>query len=149
MAKSKTPSGQLSLFDTGRYQRTQSHYDIEDGDDGLPPVIESSLPTVIESSLPTVIESIVKPDDSITSRDNDSITINPCGAIGKYRAGGNTRGSGEYWRFSFRDGRRVRHKHIPGGCSSNPIALGRAEKIREAINLGATVEQVLKLIQNC
>jgi hypothetical protein len=138
MAKSKTP-GQLSLFDTSWYERARSHYDMEDGDSGL---------SVIESSLPPVTPVIESSPDSITNQDNDSITTNPCGAIGKYRAGGNTRGNGEYWRFSYRDGRRVKHVHIPGGCCSNPIASARADKIREVINLGATVEQVLKLIQN-
>ena len=131
MAKSETP-GQLSLFDTSRYERVRSHYELEDGDD----------------SITTVIESILQDNDSLTSPDNDSITTNPCGAIGKYRAGGNTRGGGEYWRFSYRDGRRVKHVHIPGGCCTNPIASARADKVREAIGLGATVEQVLKLIQN-
>ena len=105
MTKPKPTPGQLSLFDTSRYERarclrlaTPTHYDIEDGieeeeSDYWPP-----LP-VSESNWPPVSESILESDPDFDSLTNDSLTkVEPCGTVGKYHAGGSARGGGEYYR---------------------------------------------------
>ena len=153
MAKAKPTPIQLSLFDVNQYERarclrlaTPTHYDIEDGIDEADywppqPVSESIEEFVSESNWP--------PDPTLDSLTNDSLTtFQPCGAIGKYHSGGNTRGNPEYWRFSYRDGNRVKHRHIPGGCCSNPIAASRVDEIRCAIATGRSVPQVLELIRS-
>ncbi|WP_019487444.1 hypothetical protein [Kamptonema formosum] len=146
MASKTVPIGQLSLFDTCQYERSHSHYDIEDGyeeDDTWPPKLVS------ESTWPPVSESIPPPnpiDDSLT---NDSLTTpQPCGAVNKYHAGGSARGGGEYWRFSYRVGKRVKHVHIPGGCATSTLASNRADEVRDAIASGSSAAQVLELIRS-
>lgn len=138
--------GQLSLFDTGKYERVLQHYDIEDGyeeDDTWPPklVSESIEELVSESNWPP------NPiDDSLT---NDSLTPpQPCGTVNKYHAGGSARGGGEYWRFSYRLGKRVKHVHIPGGCATSTVASNRADEVRDAIASGSSAAQVLGLIRS-
>ena len=159
-SKTLPPPGQLSLFDTGKYERVRSHYDIADGyeeDESWPPkpvsesieelVSESNEELVSESNEELVSESNWPPDPIDDSLTNDSLTTpQPCGAVNKYHAGGSARGGGEYWRFSYRVGKRVRHVHIPGGCATSAIALLRAGEVREAIAAGSSAAEVLELI---
>lgn len=51
-----------------------------------------------------------------------------------------------YYRFSYRDGKRTKHKHIPGGNIYNPLAMTRAARLKEALAAGATIKEVLNLI---
>jgi hypothetical protein len=143
---------QLSLFDTKVYEKARSHYDIEDGDDDWPPppVKETNWPPdavseVVIESLNIVVEVVI--ESKSLNPEIDSITTNPCGAIGKYHARGNTRGNPKYWRFSYRDGRRVRHVHIPGGNCTNPVAVARADLVRHAIANGRSAPEILELIR--
>ena len=72
----------------------------------------------------------------------------PCGAVGMYQPRGSACGDRKYFRFSYRDGDRMKHKHIPGGNVDNSIARQRAEAVRQAIARGATIDEVLQLIKN-
>jgi len=143
---------QLSLFDTKVYEKSRSHYDIEDGDDCPPiPVKESDCPPPVVSEVVSesldIVHEVVSESKS-ANLEYDSLTTNPCGAIGKYHARGNTRGNPEYWRFSYRDGRRVRHVHIPGGNSSNPTALARVEEVRRAIANRRSPSEIVEMIHS-
>lgn len=71
----------------------------------------------------------------------------PCGTIGTYQPQGSAYGDHKYFRFSYRDGDRMKHKHIPGGNVDNSVARQRAEAVRQAIARGATIDEVLQLIK--
>ncbi|MDF0551684.1 hypothetical protein [Kamptonema sp. UHCC 0994] len=143
-SKTLPPPGQLSLFDIGKYEQVLQHYDIEDGyeeDESWPPKLVS------ESIEEFVSESNWPPDPIDDSLTNDSLTTaQPCGVVNKYHAGGSARGGGEYWRFSYRVGKRVKHVHIPGGHSMSLMASNRADEVRDAIAAGSSTAEVLKLI---
>jgi len=143
---------QLSLFDTKVYEKTRSHYDIEDGDDWPPiPVKESDWPPPVVSDAVTESADIVS--DPVTESTegldltDDSVTASMQKSVAKYRPKGTARG-GEYWRFSYRDGRRVRHVHIPGGNSSNPTALARVEEVRRAIANRRSPSEIVEMIHS-
>jgi hypothetical protein len=144
---------QLSLFDTKAYEKSRSHYDMEDGDDDEDwppmPVKETNWPPPVVSEVVSesldIVHEVVSESKS-ANLEYDSLTTNPCSTIGRYRAGGNTRGNSDYWRFSYRHGRRVRHVHIPGGNSSNLIALARVEEVKRAIASGRSALEILELI---
>ena len=71
----------------------------------------------------------------------------PCGTVGTYQPRGSAHGDRKYFRFSYRDGNRMKHRHIPGGNVDNSVARQRAEAVRQAIARGANVEEVLQLIK--
>ena len=71
----------------------------------------------------------------------------PCGTVGTYQPRGSAHGDRRYFRFSYRDGNRMKHKHVPGGNVDNSVARQRAEAVRQAIARGANVEEVLQLIK--
>ncbi len=98
-------------------------------------------PPVIESKL---IETDDK--DSDTANINDSIT--PHGAVTRYESGGTARGFNVYFRYSYRDNGKVRHIHIPGGNTANPIAQQRVEIIQRAINEGRSHTEICQRISN-
>ena len=72
----------------------------------------------------------------------------PCGTVGTYQPRGSAHGEYWYFRFSYRDGKRMKHKHIPGGNAGSSVARQRAEAVRQAIARGATIDEVLQLIKN-
>jgi hypothetical protein len=71
-------------------------------------------------------EYTVPPADSDDSLSTKAISI--------YRPRGTAR-SGEYFRFSYREGSKMRHLHIRGGNTDSPIAQGRVEEVRSALTI--------------
>lgn len=65
-----------------------------------------------------------------------------------YYPKGTANGFNQYFRFSYRDGKRMRHLHIPGGNTRNPEAIERAKRVMAFINQGATPSQVRSLIES-
>ncbi|ELS04820.1 hypothetical protein Xen7305DRAFT_00045560 [Xenococcus sp. PCC 7305] len=51
-----------------------------------------------------------------------------------------------YFRFSYRDGSRVRHKHIRGGNTSSQLGQANAQKIRDMIARGYSLADILQKI---
>jgi hypothetical protein len=70
------------------------------------------LRLLIQNTLPSPLDN----DDSVSSK-----------AISTYHPRGTAR-SGEYFRFSYRDGSRMRHIHIRGGNTDSPIAQAKVPK---------------------
>lgn len=68
--------------------------------------------------------------------------------VSPYYPRGNAKGVNQYFRFSYRDGEQMKHLHIPGGNTRNPLAISRAKKILTFIEEGATPSQVKKLIES-
>ena len=69
------------------------------------------------------------------------------GWLSTYLPTGTARGRKDYFRYSWRAGKRVHHVHVPGGNTGNPTAQRRAQKIREAIALGLTPSQILQILK--
>ncbi len=122
--------------------------------ESIPPLNDSVTPAPVTESNPDdsvtpapVTES--NPDDSVTpapvteSNPDDSVTK----AISRYRPKGTARG-GEYFRFSYRSGKKVRHIHVPGGNTDSPISNARCEEIREAIALGISPEEIADCLRD-
>ncbi|MCC3626840.1 MULTISPECIES: hypothetical protein [unclassified Microcoleus] len=89
------------------------------------------------------------PNDSVSEAiapvaPNDSVS--GCKAISTYRPRGTAR-SGEYFRFSYRDGSRMRHIHIRGGNTDSPIAQARVEEVRSLLAAGAKSAEIVEMLR--
>jgi len=62
-------------------------------------------------------------------------------AISTYQPRGTAR-SGTYFRFSYRDGSRMRHIHIRGGNTDSPIAQAKVQEVRSHLAAGMSPAQV-------
>jgi len=112
--------------------------------------LELSLP--FESSGGNVSDARV----SLTNNVSDSKTLalqrfcnkkergNKIGSVNIYFSGGRNKG---YFRFTYRDGRKTKHKHIPGGHSGSRLAIARAKMIEDMIARGAHIPAILKVIE--
>ena len=63
-------------------------------------------------------------------------------AISTYRPRGTAR-SGEYFRFSYRDGSRMRHIHIRGGNTDSPVAQAKVQEVRSLLAAGVSPVQIV------
>ncbi|MEG4396483.1 hypothetical protein QUB30_29280, partial [Microcoleus sp. BROC3] len=62
-------------------------------------------------------------------------------AISTYQPRGTAR-SGEYFRFSYRDGFKMRHIHIRGGNTDSPIAQAKVAEVRSLLAAGIPAAQI-------
>jgi hypothetical protein len=76
---------------------------------------------------------------------NDSLST---GCIGIYSPKGTARESVGYYRFSWRDGKRMRHRHIPGGNIHSPTARSHREEVECAIAGGQSPREILLVISS-
>lgn len=68
-------------------------------------------------------------------------------AISTYKPRGEARGGFEYFRFVYRDGKRTRSVHIPGGNVHSPMAVANRNYVRAMIKCGDSVEEILEQIK--
>jgi hypothetical protein len=97
-------------------------------------------------------------DDSV-SKGNAQIadteyTVPPAGnddsvsrAISIYEPRGTAR-SGKYFRFSYRDGARMRHIHVRGGNTDSPIAQAKVAEVRSLLAAGMTPAEIAVMLKN-
>jgi len=110
---------------------------------------------------PDEIGSIVPPADNYDSVSTDKAqiadteyTVPPADnydsvsskAISTYRPRGTAR-SGEYFRFSYRDGSRMRHIQIRGGNTDSPIAQAKVQKVRSLLTAGVSPAEVAAMLK--
>jgi hypothetical protein len=67
-------------------------------------------------------------------------------AISTYHPRGTAR-SGEYFRFSYRDGLRMKHIHIRGGNTDSPIAQAKVAEVRSLLKAGIPPAQVAEMLK--
>jgi hypothetical protein len=80
---------------------------------------------------------------TVPSADNyDSVSK----AISTYRPRGTAR-SGEYFRFSYRDGSRMRHIHIRGGNTDSPIAQAKVREVRSLQAAGMAPAEIAAMLK--
>jgi hypothetical protein len=75
--------------------------------------------------------------------DDDSVSK----AISTYTPRG-TACSGQYFRFSYRDGSRMRHIHIRGGNTDSPIAQAKVAEVRSLLAAGVSPAQIAAMLRN-
>lgn len=69
------------------------------------------------------------------------------GPVATYRPKGTARG-GEYFRFSYRAGGKMKHLHIPGGNSDSILAQSRAAEVMELSAAGVPAADICDLIKS-
>ncbi len=74
---------------------------------------------------------------TVETADIDSVSK----AISIYKPRGTAR-SGEYFRFSYRDGSRMRHIHIRGGNIDSPVAQAKVAEVRSLLAIGVSPVQI-------
>jgi transcriptional regulator with XRE-family HTH domain len=100
-------------------------------------------------SLPVPESTAQKKDKKILSvtryKKNTAIVLPTTGLIETYSP--NTRDC-EYYRYTYREGTRVRHIHIKGGQVGSYHAENNAQEIKNAIARGCSVVYIKEIIKN-
>ena len=81
---------------------------------------------------------------TVPPSNDDSVSTDK--AISTYRPRGTAR-SGEYFRFSYRDGSRMRHIHIRGGNTDSPIAQAKVAEVRSLLAAGIPPGQIAEMLK--
>ena len=106
-----------------------------------PPEFDSVSPA---STLPDTEYTVEVADTEYTVEPVDIDSVSK--AISTYRPRGTAR-SGEYFRFSYREGSRMRHIHIRGGNTDSPIAQAKVQEVRSLLAAGIPPAQIARLMR--
>ncbi|MEG4863646.1 hypothetical protein QUA97_09645 [Microcoleus sp. CZ3-B2] len=109
-----------------------------------PGAIEQSV-TELEPQ-PTVTELAVTPVVTELEPAPGAIEQSVTGPVSTYWPRG-TAGRGEYFRFSYRAGTKVKHKHIPGGNTGSILAQSRAAEVMELSAAGVPALEICEHIK--
>ncbi|MCC3498110.1 MAG: hypothetical protein JGK38_16045 [Microcoleus sp. PH2017_15_JOR_U_A] len=110
-------------------------------------VSEAIAPVDTESNSPNdSVSEAIAPVEVDTESNSPNDSVSGCKAISTYRPRGTAR-SGEYFRFSYRDGSRMRHIHIRGGNTDSPIAQARVEEVRSLLAAGAKSAEIVEMLR--
>jgi len=85
-------------------------------------------------------------DGAISPTNNDSVT--PVGCVSISKSAGTARGDRAYFRYSWRESKKVHHVHIPGGNIDSPTARSHRDEVESAIASGKSPGEVLDLISS-
>lgn len=100
---------------------------------------------------PELFDNRPKPSSSNDSKkgdqlfDNNNIITEK--AVSEYQPGGTASKGNKYYRFSYRKGKRIKHIHIKGGNTCNPVAIKRKELIEAWIKNDIALEKIIKWIK--
>jgi hypothetical protein len=110
-----------------------------------PDEIGSIVPRAGNDSVSTDKAQTADTEYTAPSADNyDSVSSK---AISTYRPRGTAR-SGEYFRFSYRDGSRMRHIHVRGGNTDSPIAQAKVQEVRSLLAAGIPPRQIATMLKS-
>ncbi|MCC3576256.1 hypothetical protein [Microcoleus sp. PH2017_34_RAT_O_A] len=107
---------------------------------------ESNSPNDSVSEAIAPVAEAIAPVEVDTESNSPNDSVSGCKAISTYRPRGTAR-SGEYFRFSYRDGSRMRHIHIRGGNTDSPIAQARVEEVRSLLAAGAKSAEIVEMLR--
>jgi len=111
-----------------------------------PVVTESKVPPAENDSV-TPVEPVVT-ESKVPPAEDDSVTTN---AISIYRPRGTARGIEnvplEYFRFSYREGSKVRHVHVRGGNTNSPIAQAKVAEVRSLLAAGIAPSEIAAMLR--
>jgi hypothetical protein len=123
-----------------------------DTESTAPPADTESIPEPVEFDSVSVqpialdTESTAPPADTESNfphSEFDSVS----GPVSFYRPKGTARG-GEYFRFSYRAGKKMKHLHIPGGNTSSILAQSRAAEVMELVAAGVPSLEICDRIRS-
>jgi hypothetical protein len=120
-------------------------------EDVLPPPVDSVSPAstladteyIAEVADTEYIAEVADTEYIAEVAEDDSVSK----AISTYQPRGTAR-SGEYFRFSYRDGSRMRHIHIRGGNTDSPIAQAKVQEVRSLLAAGMPPAEIALLLKN-
>jgi hypothetical protein len=113
--------------------------------------------SVTSSAEVGVTESTPEPADSVTSSAEVGVTESTpepadsvTSSVSTYRPRGTARSIEncplKYFRFSYRDGSKVRHVHIRGGNTDSPIAQAKVVEVRSQLAAGIPPAEIAKML---
>ena len=105
-----------------------------------PLVVEDVLPPPVDSVSPA--STLADTEYTVEVAEDDSVSK----AISTYQPRGTAR-SGEYFRFSYRDGSRMRHIHIRGGNTDSPIAQAKVQEVRSLLAAGISPAEIAAMLK--
>jgi hypothetical protein len=112
---------------------------------------ESTPPSVEIDSVsvqPIARDTESTPDPADTESTPPSVEIDSVsGPVATYRPKGTARG-GEYFRFSYRAGAKMKHLHIPGGNTGSVLAQSRATEVMELTAAGVPSLEICDRIKS-
>jgi hypothetical protein len=107
------------------------------------PVDTESIPPSVEFDSVSV-QPIARDTESTPEPvEFDSVS----GPVATYRPKGTARG-GEYFRFSYRAGGKMKHLHIPGGNTDSVLAQSRATEVMELAAAGVPTPEICDRIKS-
>jgi hypothetical protein len=125
-----------------------------------PEEVACVVDSVTSNAEVAVTESIPEPADSVTSNAEVAVTESipepadsvTSSAVSTYRPRGTARGIEnvplEYFRFSYRDGSKVRHVHVKGGNTNSPLAKAKVQEVRSLLASGVPPTEIAKLLRD-
>jgi len=114
-----------------------------------PPVVDSVSPAstlageyIAEVGDTEYIAEVADTEYTVEVAEEDFVSR----AISAYRPRGTAR-SGEYYRFSYRDGYKMRHIHICGGNTDSPISQAKVAEVRSLLAAGIPPGEIARLLK--
>jgi len=105
---------------------------------------EYTVPPGNDDSVSTDKAQVADTEYTVPPGNNDSVSSK---AISIYSPRGTAR-SGEYFRFSYRDGSRMRHIHIRGGNTDSSIAQAKVAEVRSLLAAGISPAEIAAMLRN-
>ena len=99
---------------------------------------------VIETAADSITNGVIEPQNTALLRflKRDK-SLGGLGSVNEYYVG---KTNNFYYRYSYRVGKRTRHKHIPGGNIYSNLAIRRRDQVQQAINRDASTPEILEMI---
>jgi len=103
---------------------------------------EYTVQVASDDSVSTSNAQIADTEYTVQVASDDSVSK----AISIYEPRGTAR-SGKYFRFSYRDGARMRHIHIRGGNTDSPIAQAKVQEVRSLLAAGTSPREIAAMLK--
>ncbi len=129
---------QLELFDNND---NQSCYRIPER--GFNDWEVDSHPEVFDNTVQPLSDKDCEETDQLFDNDN-SLTEK---SVSEYQPGGTASTSNKYYRFSYRENDRLKHIHIKGGNTCNPLAIKRKQLVESWIREKVALKKIVKWIK--
>lgn len=82
----------------------------------------------------------------VASEHSVTVELSEC-SVNEYAPAGTAAGDYRYYRFTYWDGQRIHHTHIPGGNVGSILAQSRAIEVRSAIAKGISPPEIVEMIR--
>ena len=99
---------------------------------------------VIEPAANSITSGVIEPQNTALLRflKRDK-SLGGLGSVNEYYVG---KTNNFYYRYSYRQGNRTKHKHIPGGNTCSLLAIKRKNIIQQMIDRDASTPEILNMI---